>query len=341
MTSKAIVGSYVLVLADLLDRRGLDSKKWLRDSGLEPSSLDQPRQYLDIQEVTNAIRTAVKISHDPALGLYFGQQLNLNTHGLLGVVGLLSSNVGDSLEAGFRYSATRSPLVDLRLTESGNDAIIHIALNTDVPDDIERFTLESLIYSFGTMAHFLFPGDIPPVTVEVSIDKPPHAELYSILYRSPLTIRFNAHSNRIIFPNEVLKRPLPLANLQTRKLVEKEVSEELALLTGDSEQENDIISRVRKLITEMPGYYPSMDEVAERLAMTKRTLHRHIEKSGTNFKKLTEEIRFKDASHYLNDTDLSVTQISHLLGYNDSSNFTRAFHRWSGFTPLQYRKKSR
>ena len=46
MTSKAIVGSYVLVLADLLDRRGLDSKKWLRDSGLEPSSLDQPRQYL-------------------------------------------------------------------------------------------------------------------------------------------------------------------------------------------------------------------------------------------------------------------------------------------------------
>ena len=99
------------------------------------------------------------------------------------------------------------------------------------------------------------------------------------------------------------------------------------------------MSTVERLISEVPGYYPSMEEVAERMFITKRTLHRRIEKAGTTFTAILESARFRDAKSILKDTQLSVTQIGYLLGYNDSSNFSRAFRRRAGETPLQFRKR--
>ncbi|PND54234.1 hypothetical protein CRM90_29090 [Mycobacterium sp. ENV421] len=302
MTSKAIVGSYLMVLAELLERRGVDGDRWLGESGLARDTLSQPDHYLNLTEVTGAIHAALRLSNDPALGLYLSQQLNLHAHGLLGVVGMLSSNVRDSLEVGFRYAATRSPLVDLRLTETDREAVIHVDLNAELPEDVERFVIESLVFSFATMANFLFDGDIPPATVEMSMAEPAHAELYSVFYRAPLTIRFDADGNRLHFRRDVLDRPLPLANQQTRNLVEKQVSQEMERLTRHPAEGEAIIPQVKALITEMPGYYPAMEEVAERLAVTTRTLHRRIEKAGTSFKSLVDNARFAEATRYLEDT---------------------------------------
>lgn len=338
MRSKAMSGSYLLLLADLLERRGIDPDRWLAEAGLDRSTLEKPDHYLSPGEASTAVRLALHVTGDPALGLHLGQQLNLHAHGLLGVAGMLSRNVRDSLQIGFKYAATRSPLLDLALTETEREAIITITLDADMEPDTERFTLECLVYSFVTMANFLFSGDVPPASVEVTASEPAHSELYTVLYRAPLELRFDAEANRLRFPREVLDRPLPLANEQTRSLVEKEVSQEMDRLIGDEAPEAAFVARVEAIIGEEPDHYRGMEEVAHRLGITTRTLHRRIEKAGTSFKSLLENARFRDAARYLETTELSITQIGCLLDYNDSSNFARAFRRWSGMTPLQYRK---
>jgi AraC-like DNA-binding protein len=85
----------------------------------------------------------------------------------------------------------------------------------------------------------------------------------------------------------------------------------------------------------------SADQVASIFSMHSRTLHRRLAESGTSFRKLLDECRFTIACQMLTDTDVNVGRITEMLSYADSSAFTRAFRRWSGTTPAQWRVRSR
>jgi AraC-like DNA-binding protein len=96
--------------------------------------------------------------------------------------------------------------------------------------------------------------------------------------------------------------------------------------------------RVRDLLLEsLPSGQTSMDAVAGRLAMSKRTLQRRLEDDGVTFQSLVNRTREALARHYLSQTALSIGEISFLLGFGDPNSFFRAFHDWTGFTPDRLR----
>jgi AraC-type DNA-binding domain-containing proteins len=92
--------------------------------------------------------------------------------------------------------------------------------------------------------------------------------------------------------------------------------------------------RVQALLLELiPSNIATIDEVADRLAMSKRTLQRRLENEGENFRALLNETREKLARHYLKETSLSGGEIAFLLGFEDPNSFYRAFQDWTGQTP--------
>ena len=91
----------------------------------------------------------------------------------------------------------------------------------------------------------------------------------------------------------------------------------------------------------LPAYqsYTIRAQVAEGLHVSERTLRRRLEDESTSFRTTFEEVRDLLAREYLARTELTVAEIAHLLDYSETVNFRRAFVRWNGLTPSQYRQQ--
>jgi AraC-like DNA-binding protein len=107
-------------------------------------------------------------------------------------------------------------------------------------------------------------------------------------------------------------------------------------------ERSSLRERVRELIVEMPrAGEPSQTDVARKLGMSERTLHRRLREEGQTFADILDTVRRELALRYLADLDLAVYEIAFLLGYSDPSSFHRAFRRWMGDSPQEVRARLR
>jgi AraC-like DNA-binding protein len=96
--------------------------------------------------------------------------------------------------------------------------------------------------------------------------------------------------------------------------------------------------RVRAVLLEMlPAGMSSIDAVAQRLALSKRSLQRHLGDESVSFQDVLNQVRQELAQHYLVNSNISPGEISWLLGFQESNSFVRAFRSWTGKTPSAYR----
>ena len=114
---------------------------------------------------------------------------------------------------------------------------------------------------------------------------------------------------------------------------------------------NDLIANVRQCIIDtfsfptlatavLPAPEFTQDNVAIRLGISSRTLHRKLAEKNMRFSTLLQEVRYQLAKQYLDEGELSISAVAHTLGYSEQSAFTRAFKNWSGMTPITYAKRS-
>ena len=128
---------------------------------------------------------------------------------------------------------------------------------------------------------------------------------------------------------------LPQRNSEASEFCQQQCQLLIAKLSSSS----SFIDEVRQLILARPGYFPSLEQVAATRNIMARTLRRRLAQEGSNFQLLLDEIRFKLARDYLEQTCINLEEISDLLGYSEPGNFSHAFKRWSGLAPRQWRKK--
>jgi AraC-like DNA-binding protein len=102
-------------------------------------------------------------------------------------------------------------------------------------------------------------------------------------------------------------------------------------------QLQSIAAQVRLLLISSRSEFLSLEQVAQRLSMTTRTLHRRLAKEQQNYKAILQDVRFTLAKQYLVNQTNSIKQVAYLLGYEDVANFRRAFKKWQGQSPQQYR----
>ena len=99
--------------------------------------------------------------------------------------------------------------------------------------------------------------------------------------------------------------------------------------------------RVRATIIErLPDGTPSQGNIAELLHVSMRSLQRRLNNENTNFKELLEGTRHELALRYIREQHRTIGEITYLLGFSEPSNFSRAFRRWTGMSPAEYRESA-
>jgi AraC-like DNA-binding protein len=147
-----------------------------------------------------------------------------------------------------------------------------------------------------------------------------------------------ASRNVIVFRAADAQRPFVTRNAELLGMLAPQFEEELK---QESENEN-FIERVRLAIQQkLTGRRPAIEDIADALHISSRTLQRRLQDEGSSFQKVLEEARHQLARHYLNNSVLELNEAAYLLGYVDSNSFVRAFRTWEGIPPARWREQQR
>jgi AraC-like DNA-binding protein len=144
--------------------------------------------------------------------------------------------------------------------------------------------------------------------------------------------------NAIVFRASDAQRPFVTRNAELLAMLAPQLEEELKQENGDE----NFIERVRVAIQQkLTGRRPTIDDIADALHVSARTLQRRLQDEGSSFQRVLDEARRQLARHYLNNSYLELNEAAYLLGYEDGNSFVRAFRTWEGVPPARWREQQR
>lgn len=312
-------------LAVLRNRSGIPRPILRAFENLDPDARIPVRRALKLLE------RASEMAGDPELGLRAAHEATRGDYDLLEYAAISCQTGADVLKVIRRYFRLVNDLAELGLETHGERAIVRITSPIRLPRVAADFQSAAI---YGAVARWNRPRPECRVEVWFRHPEPPDTREYARAF-SPAVVRFSAPFDGFVFDRRWLDRQVPTADPKLHQLLCRHADERLAALP----RSGSLLRRVRELVADELGRgNPSADHIAARLHMSRRTLTRRLEQMGTTFKALLDEVRRDLAMRWLVTEDVRIAELAHRLGFSEPAAFHRAFKRWSGKTPAQYRR---
>jgi AraC-like DNA-binding protein len=258
--------------------------------------------------------------------LRLGANLNIASQGIFGYALMTSSTVGDALKLFIRYSRTIMPSVhvEMQMCDGRADVLVEA---THLPLDLERFYCEVLYAAIIHNGSFLIGDQTSVSRLELDYAPPCSAQPYHRIFGSD--IRFAGGRCALSFAEASLGVAISTANPVSQDIFRRECDRLLSL----DHRRGMVSERVRQLLLQAGSEFPTSAAVARQLHMSESTLQRRLAREDCRYQQLLDQVRYRLANEYLVGTTLPVAEIACLLGFSDTTNFRRAFRRWSNTTP--------
>ncbi|MCM1959078.1 AraC family transcriptional regulator [Acinetobacter modestus] len=318
----------------VVHQRGHSPEHVLSQACLAPGCLDRGKQYLSMEEFWAVAEAAVAIAGDDGIGIDIGMMLPPTAIGNVGYAMLCAATVGEVLEISERFWHLLSRGQQLHVIYGGERCIVEVEFLISNPI-LHHNEAEITVFGALRSLEVLLRRDLHDIEIWFDYPEPAHGARYKELVDN---VHFGMPSCRLIFPASFLSLPLDMSNQQACEFALEQCKKEEALL---GIFESSTISKVRDLVVLGVDGYPQLEEVAERLYISSRTLRRKLGEEGIGYSDLLKSARKRDAISMLDDYEMDITHIATVLGYRDPSNFTRAFKLWTNMTPSEYRQLRR
>lgn len=315
---------------------GLDAAALARAAGLTDEALAEPDGRVPFERHV-ALWEAIEAD---ARALQFGAWLGTNmTPPALGVVGYVMQHAPDvraALACLERFNGLLGEGVGPRLSTRGDQLVLHRV----EPPRLARLLSLSIAAPLGTVTlvrALAGLGEAEPVALEVGFQHPPFPPATLEVLRRALgcPLRFNEGEMRLVLPRALLDRPLPAPDPGLFSYLERHAEALQARVAAVASP----AARVRELLAAgLRDGEPDQASIAKALAVTERTLQRRLQDEGTTFAALLDDVRRELARMYLGDPKLAIFEVAFLLGYSEPSAFNRAFRRWTGESPSDFRR---
>ena len=319
-------------IPEVLRSLGADPAAVLAEAGFSLEIFDDPDTLVSFAARNHLMAHCAARTACPHFGLLVGQRGGLHSMGLVGLLGKYSPDVGVALRNLVRYAHLHVRGAAAALTIDGDAATLRYEIYQPHVEATEQVGDAAVAVMFNMVRELCGP-DWAPLEVRFAHRKPKDVGAFRRFFVAPLV--FDAAENAVAFSADWLNRSLPAIDPDLRRLLQKHI-DALEIRWGA-----DFPAQVRSVLrTALVMGQGGVDQVAKVLTMHRRTLCRRLDRFGTSFKELADECRFEIARQMLEDSTMTVSEIAALVDYADASAFTRAFRRWSGTTPAQWRKEN-
>ncbi|QRN53837.1 AraC family transcriptional regulator [Dyella caseinilytica] len=321
---------YAVALLQLLEQQGISREHALAGTGIQPAQL-QDQSRLTTHQDAMLLTHAVRLTRDPGIGYQIGLHSTLTWHGLLGY-GLMScATLREALELWTGFLDLRTTTFTMQLSE--RDGFAELRVHDLAPRAPMRIcAVDRLLTMTTRLCEQLTQRLLPGMEIWHKDSEPLHFMRYR---KRIVATRFDTGLCQIRIPSADLDIPLADASPSTYRHIKSQCERERARLR----RSDDLVVRITDLLQRREGDYPGIEEAAAVLCMSSRTLKRKLQRLSLNYRCLVDDAR-KDAvlREVLNPT-LRFDEIAVRMGYSDPANLTRAFRRWMGESPSQYRMR--
>ena len=326
-----ILGVSSRALLDACARLGLDTGQILRAAKLAPATLQNPDARIPIVQVDALWQKAEELSNDPNLALHAIEVLPFGAYRVIDLLAASAPTIGDALAKVSDYFPLINDLIRLRYTVGDRDVTFAIETPPGSPA-IRRTYAEYTLAAVFLRTRIATHQRYPLVRVEFSYPRPADISEHERVFECP--VAFGADVCQLVIERHVWNTPRVASDPTLFSVLEHHAR----LLLDQLPPSSDIVSRVREAIeAELRGGTPTLGSIGRRLAMSPRTLQRRLGDHGVVFNDVLDVMRFRAAKAYLAQGDIAGAEVAYLLGFAAQSSFDRAFRRWSGQTPTEYR----
>ncbi len=287
---------------------------------------------LPISILNQLLEGLIALSGDPDLGLKAAREWNAGDGGVLDHAFTSASTVRDAILAAGRYVQLFSDAVEINLVTAGSQAFLRHDHQIAIPRAARDFAQGAL---YRALHCVWASGARASARVLMGHAAPRDTTEYARTFER-LPIEFGAPFYGFAFDADILDARLVSADVGLHLVVCNHAD----LMLKERSLGRQFTNRVRKaLAAELDGGTPSIVHVASRLHMSSRTLERKLDLEGTRFSAVLAELRCELAVHYAQNPTIKLTEIAYRLGFSQAGSFFRAFKRWTGETPSDYRRK--
>lgn len=322
-----VPSTYVRLLFDYLRQQGVDAEQVLGEA--PPPADNQGLGRYPVARWRGLLERAADHRQDPLLGLRLGQAIQLSHFGLMGYVFHACGSVSAALLRLRQFHRLLHDVNPLQVYFDGGTVTLEWSAVHGKPGALVSETaLTALVKLLRELT------GTPVVAGDVRFFHPAPAETrpYGEFFGGP--VHFGQPVTAVRFAASVLTLPVRHADPVLLAVLDQHAQALLDALPGD----DDLVQGVRRcLMRQLRDGEPSLDAVAAELYLSPRTLHRRLTGRALSFRQLLEEVRRQLAEDYLRDPRLTLVEVARLVGFSEQSAFQRAFKRWTGQTPGEFR----
>ncbi len=312
---------------------GLDPEVLLRAAGLTAAQVEDPDARLPIAAVSALWSAALKESGDPGLGLRVALAVPFGAYRVIDFLAASAPTVGEGLVRVARYFPLINSALAWEITDDGSAkrlALTHPTIPGRLPRPYAEYAVAVTILHCRRASGF----DWPLIEVCFAFDAPPSSDAHVRAFGCPA--RFGGARSEFVIERSTWDTPSRAPSTELLRTLE----DHAARMVESLEAKSVVQAQVARLIMEeLEGGDPSLPKIARRMALSPRTLQRRLELEGSSFGDVLDRTRRELSEAYMKQRDLALTEIAYLLGFSEQSAFTRAFQRWYGVAPSQYRSE--
>lgn len=309
----------------------INPDKALKQAQIPTVLLNTPHAYISTVQFESFMELAMRQLDDEALG-WFSRPFWWGSYGMLARASVGAPDLRVALKRWCRNHNLLTRDVTLRLTETAGVATVGITEHQPI-GQAQEFCLVSILRNMLGYSSWLIDSRVTCMYTAFPFPSPQHAAIYPSIFSGPLN--FDASHASTSFDAAYLD----LAVRRDETAMRAMLNNALPLLVDQYRRDRLLVQRVRSiLITQLQNMHNAQD-MAQALNTSVRTLHRQLADEGVSLQTLKDEVRQTQAERMLCRSAMPLKQIAFALGFSNDKSFARAFRRWFGIMPTEYRKR--
>jgi len=322
--------AFARAIAEAYRHHGKDPAEALRLAQIPPARLQQAHARITARQLEILSETAMRELDDEALGA-LSRRLPWGSYGMLARASLTSPTLGVALKRWCRHHGLLADDLALRVEVAGGTARVVVEERRPLPAGRREFFLVFVLRNMHGLACWYVDSRIPLQAARFPYPAPPHAEAYRHMFAGAL--EFDAPVAELRFDAQYLALPL----CRDEQALQAMLQRALPLPLLQYRRDRLLVQQVRQVLRAHPADAQNAERLAGHLNISARTLHRQLAEQGFSLQRLKDEVRCEQARDLLYRTDKQVKQVAAACGFLNEKSFSRAFQKWTGSSPGQFR----